>query len=330
MLTSIVATPIKMGGRILDQLNQEWILAFVLVAISAIVTLMNPRFLSEQNVSDVLTNSSYLAVAAIGAAIVILAGHIDISVGSLIGLLATLSGQLALGAAEGNYPLWLAFILPIFAGMLVGAVNGFLVAYLRIPSIVVTLGMLSILKGGLILWTSGEWIYNLPDSYQFAQESIFGIRVPIYFMFGIMLITGFWLRYTNSGRAVYAVGGNKQAAKLTGISERNVVMSVFVINGALVGIASLIYATQFNAIQSTAPAGLELLIISGAVIGGVSILGGSGTVIGAVLGTILLRTIDSAMIFAQVPQYWLMAVQGVLILVTVSLDIMRRNRQLQL
>jgi len=291
---------------------------------------MNPRFLSEQNVSDVLTNSSYLAVAAIGAAIVILAGHIDISVGSLIGLLATLSGQLALGAAEGNYPLWLAFILPIFAGMLVGAVNGFLVAYLRIPSIVVTLGMLSILKGGLILWTSGEWIYNLPDSYQFAQESIFGIRVPIYFMFGIMLITGFWLRYTNSGRAVYAVGGNKQAAKLTGISERNVVMSVFVINGALVGIASLIYATQFNAIQSTAPAGLELLIISGAVIGGVSILGGSGTVIGAVLGTILLRTIDSAMIFAQVPQYWLMAVQGVLILVTVSLDIMRRNRQLQL
>jgi len=330
MLTSIVATPIKMGGRILDQLNQEWILAFVLVAISAVVTLMNPRFLSEQNVSDVLTNSSYLAVAAIGAAIVILAGHIDISVGSLIGLLATLSGQLALGAAEGNYPLWLAFILPIFAGMLVGAVNGFLVAYLRIPSIVVTLGMLSILKGGLILWTSGEWIYNLPDSYQFAQESIFGIRVPIYFMFGIMLITGFWLRYTNSGRAVYAVGGNKQAAKLTGISERNVVMSVFVINGALVGIASLIYATQFNAIQSTAPAGLELLIISGAVIGGVSILGGSGTVIGAVLGTILLRTIDSAMIFAQVPQYWLMAVQGVLILVTVSLDIMRRNRQLQL
>lgn len=303
--------------------NQEFVIVAGLLALVVFVGISNPRFLAERNISDVLQGNAYIAVAAIGMSMVIITGNIDISVGSLIGALAVVSGNLALD----GWPIILAWLAPLVLGGLVGAFIGFLVAYLRIPSIVVTLGMLSIIKGLLIIATNGERVINLPEGYFLAQMRPFGIAMPIYFMVVMTIIASLWLRYSAFGRSLYAIGGNAEAAKLSGISEQRVIFQVFIINGVIAGIASVLYATQLSVIQATPPPALELTIITASVVGGVSILGGTGTVIGSTLAAILLNTIRSAMVFINVSPFWLRAVQGVLILATVLVDLIRRRRQ---
>ena len=210
---------------------------------------------------------------------------------------------------------------------MIGALIGFIVAYLRVPSIVVTLGMFSILKGILILWTNGQRVTDMPDGYFLSQMRPLGIGMPIYFMIGLTILAALWMRYSSLGRSFYAVGGNAEAARLSGISERQVVLKVFIINGIFVGIASVLYATQLSIIQATPPPALELFIITAAVVGGVSILGGKGSVIGATLAAILLNSIRSGMIFINISPFWIQAVQGALILITVLIDLIRRRRQ---
>jgi ribose/xylose/arabinose/galactoside ABC-type transport system permease subunit len=238
-------------------------------------------------------------------------------------VLATLSGSLAVA----GYPILVSWLVPLLVGALVTGFMGFLVAYLRIPSIVVTLGMLSILKGGLISVTGGAWITNLPEGYALAQMRPLGVPMPIWFMVVLTVAAALWMRYTATGRAIYAVGGNAEAARVSGISRRRTIMTVFLIHGVFVGIASVLFATQLSVIQSTVPPNLELTIITAAVVGGVSILGGTGTVVGATLAAILLAAIGSSLIFVSISPYWLRAVQGVLILATVLADLMRRRRQ---
>lgn len=305
-------------------ISQEIIIAISLIVLMIGVGLYNPRFLAERNISSILLGNAYVAVAAIGMTMVIISGNIDISVGSLIGVLAVISGQLAVA----GYPIWFSWFAPLIVGGIVGALNGFFVAYLRIPSIVTTLGMASILKGGLIIFTNGAWISDLPPGYALAQMRPLGIPMPIYFMIVLTIIAAFWMRYSASGRAIYAVGGNAEAARLSGISERGTIMRVFVLNGVIIGIASVLFSTQLSVIQSTVPPNLELLIITAAVVGGVSILGGIGTAIGATLAAILLSAIGSALVFVNVSPYWLRAVQGLLILTTVLFDLFRRYRQM--
>jgi ribose/xylose/arabinose/galactoside ABC-type transport system permease subunit len=313
--------------RLPFRLSQEVVLVFVIIALSLVAGAINPQFWRSNNVRDTLSNISYIAVAAIGMTMVIASGNIDISVGALIGCLATVSGLLAVRAPES--PLWLvlAYVAPPVLGALAGAVNGFLVAFLRIPAIVVTLGMFSIFQGALILTTRGNVIYDLPAGFTLAQQRPLGIPAPIYFMVILTIIGAVWMRYSTTGRAIYAVGGNKEAARLSGISERKIVMTAFILNGVTAGIATLLYATQQSVIQPTVPAGLELKIITACVVGGVSILGGTGTIVGAMLGSILINTIFSVLIFTDTSKYWIQAVQGVLILITVLVDMVRRQRE---
>lgn len=303
--------------------NQESAIIIALVILLLVVGLSNPRYLATRNILDVLQGNAYIAVAAIGMSMVIITGNIDISVGSLIGLLAVVSGRLVVGGA----PIWVSWLVPLILGAGVGAFIGFLVAYMRVPSIVVTLGMLSILKGILILWTNGERVTDMPDGYFLAQMKPLGISMPIWFMIVLTIVAAIWMRNSGIGRSFYAVGGNAEAARLSGISQRRVVMQVFMINGVFVGIASVLYATQLSIIQATPPPALELFIITSAVVGGVSILGGKGTVIGATLAAILLNAIRSGMIFINVSPFWIQAVQGALILITVLIDLIRRRRQ---
>src|ERR671919_1748296 len=303
--------------------SQEMVLLLSIVALFVVVGTINPRYVAERNLQSMFLGNAYIAVAAIGMSMVIISGNIDISVGSLIGVLATLSGTLAVS----GYPIIVCWLAPLVVGAMVTALMGFLVAYLRIPAIVVTLGMLSILKGGLISVTSGAWITNLPAGYALAQMRPLGIPMPIWFMVVLTASAALWMRYSAVGRAIYAVGGNAEAARLSGISRRRTIMTVFLIHGVFVGIASVLFATQLSVIQSTVPPNLELTIITASVVGGVSILGGTGTVIGSTLAAILIATIGSSLIFINVSPYWLRAVQGVLILLTVLADLWRRQRQ---
>jgi rhamnose transport system permease protein len=303
--------------------SQEAVLLGVIVLLFIVVGGINPRFLAERNLESVLLGNAYVAVAAIGMSMVIVSGNIDISVGSLIGVLATVSGSLAVAGA----PIIVSWLVPVGVSVLVMLVIGFMVAYLRIPSIVVTLGMLSILKGGLISATGGKWISNLPPGYNLAQNDLLGVPLPIYFMVGLTVGAAVWMRYSAAGRAIYAVGGNAEAARLSGISRERTLMMVFAIHGVFVGIAAILFATQLSIIQSTVPPNLELSIITASVVGGVSILGGTGTVIGSTLAAILIAAIGSSLIFVGISPYWLRAVQGTLILLTVLADLMRRRRR---
>jgi ribose/xylose/arabinose/galactoside ABC-type transport system permease subunit len=327
------------GSRLLRAIrgalgSQEGVLFLLIVLLLIGVGLYNPRYLAEANMKDVFAANAYVAVAAIGMSMVIITGNIDISVGALIGCLITLSGNLAVGLTDAGWPsvlaILIAWIAPLIGGMLVGALIGFFVAYLRIPAIVVTLGMFSILKGGLILVAGGNTVTDLPAGYSFAMEDLFGIPVPIYLMVCLTLVAAAWMRYSSTGRAMYAIGGNAEAARLSGIDTRRVLMITFILNGLMAGFCSVLLATQFNSIQATTPPGLELFIITSSVVGGVSILGGTGTVIGSTLASILVKAIASAMLFVNVSPYWIKAVQGVLILVTVLADVLRRRRQARL
>ena len=339
--------------------SQEALLLVSLVILMLSVGYESERFFGTRNMANIFSGNAYIAVAAIGMTMVIVSGNIDISVGSLIGVLATVSGEISV---YSNYPewvsadmvIWLAWLVPLVVGGFVGAVIGFIVTYMRVPSIVVTLGFLSILKGGLIFITNGKRITNMPDGYELAQMRplenltlpswlpdisiamfenfsleafLQQLTMPVYFMFFFTILAALWMRYSATGRAIYAVGGNKEAARLSGISETRTVMMVFITNGVFVGIASVLFATQLSVIQSTVPPNLELTIITATVVGGVSILGGTGTVIGAMLAAILLNAISRSLIFIDVSPFWTQAIQGVLILVTVLIDLYRRRRQ---
>ena len=304
--------------------SQEALLAFAIVGIAILVGLYNPRFLATRNLGDIVLGNAYIAVAAIGMSMVIVSGNIDISVGSLIGVLATISGSLAVAGV----PIILVWLTPLMVGILVMMLQGAVIAYLRIPAIVVTLGMLSILKGGLISVTGGRWITDLPQSFHLADIELFGILpMPVLIMVAATILAALWMRYSASGRAIFATGGNAEAARLCGVSPRRTVVMVFALHGLFAGIAALLFATQLKVIQSTVPPNLELTVITAAVVGGVSILGGVGTVVGSTLAAVLIAEIASALVFINVSPYWIHAVQGALILVTVVADILRRRRR---
>ena len=304
--------------------SQEGLLLLAIVALLVVVGTINPRFLAERNLWSIAQTSGYIAVAAIGMSMVIISGNIDISVGALIGVLATISGSVA----TSGLPVVLSWIVPVVAGIAATSLMGFFVAYLRIPSIIVTLGMLSILKGGLIVVTNGRWISDLPEGYQLAQMMVFGlVPMSVALMVVLTVAAAVWMRRSAGGRAIYAVGGNVEAARLCGISRERTIMKVFAIHGFFVGIAAVLFATQLSVIQSTVPPNLELTIITASVVGGVSILGGTGTVVGSTLAAVLLGGIGSSLIFVGVSPYWLRAVQGIMILVTVLADVLRRRRR---
>ena len=305
---------------VLNQQESVLVLAFVLVIVG--VTVLNQGFIAPTNLVDILYNSSYIGVAAIGMTMVIICGHIDISVGAALGLCATVAGKLAVAGV----PLGIVFAATILTGGVIGLVNGLLVAYCRIPAIVTTLGMASILKGGLILTTGGIWIYGLPPGFGISRQLILSVPVPICALIVFGIAFSLWLKYSAAGREIYAVGGNAEAARLSGLPVRRVTLGVFVLNGLLVGISAILYATNFTAIQSNVAPGFELTVITSAVIGGVSILGGTGTVAGALLGGILLQTIGTALVFLHIRAEWFLTVQGSLILLTILLDVYRRSK----
>ena len=325
-MSAVVLSPSRAArtGLLRRFASQEALLAIAVVGLALAVGLDNPRFLATRNLSDVLLGNAYIGVAAIGMSMVIISGNIDISVGALIGVLATISGSLAVAGA----PMVVAWLVPIVVGVAIMALQGVVVAYLRIPAIVVTLGMLSILKGGLISVTGGRWITDMPDSFHLADIEVFDILpMPVLIMVGATALAAYWMRYSASGRSIYATGGNPEAARLCGVSPPRVVVMVFALHGFFASIAALLFATQLKVIQSTVPSNLELTIITAAVVGGVSILGGVGTVIGSTLAAILIAEIASALVFINVSPYWIHAVEGMLILVTVIADILRRQRR---
>lgn len=302
----------------LSRYKREVSAALAYVALLVAVGVAAPSFFGAGNLRDMALNNAPVLLVAVGMTLVILVGEIDISVGSQFAVCSVAAGWLA----KEGVPVALLLPSVLLLGALMGAVNGALVGYLRLPSIIVTLAMLVAWRDALRWVTQGEWVQGLPPNFQWfglgqasAQWLIVGVAL------GVLAAFSWMLRNLGAGRAVYATGSDAEAARLAGIDPRRVVFGVFVLMGALTGLAALLNAVRFSAVPSNAGIGLELKAVAAVVVGGAAITGGRGTLVGTLIGAALLGTIGTALTFVGINPFWEKAIQGAIILAALVSDV---------
>jgi len=281
------------------------------VVLLALIGLVSPSFFSATNLRDLALNNAPVLLVAIGMTLVILVGEIDISVGSQFAVCSVAAGWLAKSGVS------MALLLPcvLAFGIAMGALNGFLVGHLRLPSIIVTLAMLSVWRDALRWVTQGAWVENVPGNFQwFGLGQTLGQWLIVIFSLLVLAAFSWLLRNLGVGRAIYAVGSDAEAARLAGIESHRVVFWVFAVTGALVGLAALLNAVRFGAVPSNAGIGLELKAVAAVVVGGTAITGGRGSLAGTLVGAALLGTIGTGLTFMGVNPFWEKAIQGGIIL----------------
>ena len=300
--------------------GREASVAAAIAVLAAVLAVVAPSYFAPDNLHDLFLANAPVLIVAIGATLVILTGHIDVSVGSLFAICGILAGVLA----KAGLPVWLAGLGACVAGALLGALNGGLVAYARIPSIVVTLATLVALRDGLRWATQGAWVHDLPAGFQWLGLTQRSYPFALAAAIALLLAAAVWsLRHLAAGRAVYATGSNREAARLAGLDTSLVVFAVFVIAGALTGLAAILNAVRFNQIPANAGLGLEMKVIAAVVVGGTAITGGRGSLVGTLLGVILLGMIGPALTFMGITAYWERAIQGAIILTAVAAGAVR-------
>ncbi len=303
--------------------SREASVALAIALLAGVLAFVAPGFFSRGNLADLFLGNVPVLIAAFGATLVILTGEIDISVGSVFAVCSIVAGL----AAQPGLPLAVAGLAAVTAGAALASVNGVLVAYAGLPSIVVTLATMVALRDGLRWGMEGAWVENLPSGFQWLGLGQAGYPLVAFAIAAIAFAVLAWtLRHVAAGRAVYATGSDAGAARLAGFNTSLVKFSVFAAAGALTGLAALLNAVRFNQIPSNAGIGLEMKVIAAVVVGGAAIRGGSGTVTGTLLGVVLLAAIGPALVFLGINPYWERAVQGAIILAAVGIDAVRAGR----
>ncbi|GAA4223735.1 rhamnose transport system permease protein [Streptosporangium album] len=290
----------------------------VLVAVTAGV---NGNFLSGQGMKDILLNASILVLLAVGQSVVVITRNIDLSVGSVVGLVAFTVGDFL--AADHGRGIVFAVVLGVAVGALCGLVNGLLVSFGRVPALVVTLGTLYVIQGLDHFIAHGRQInaVDLPPALlSLGNGTVLGVPYLPVIAVVAMLAVGYYLRSYPSGRDFYAIGSSPEAAGLAGIPVRRRVMGAYLFSGALAGLAGVLWLSRFGTVVADAANGWELQVVSAVVVGGVAITGGVGTVYGAALGALLLTTITSALVVLKVNPFWQQAITGALLLLAISVD----------
>jgi rhamnose transport system permease protein len=300
--------------------RREGSVALAIIVLGTALALVAPGFFARDNLADLFLANMPVLIGALGMTLVILTGHIDISVGSLFAICAVASGLLS----KAGLPLPLVALAVCAIGALLGSINGALVAWVRIPSIVVTLATMVAWRDGLRWATEGAWIQDLPASYQWLGTTarVYPLMVTA-IVVALQLGLSWALRHLAAGRAVYATGSSPDAARLAGIQTATVTFAVFALAGSLTGLAALLNSVRFNQIPSNTGLGLELKVIAAVVVGGTAITGGRGSATGTLLGVILLGAIGPALTFLGVSAYWERALQGAIILTAVAVDAVR-------
>jgi rhamnose transport system permease protein len=249
--------------------------------------------------------------------LVILVGEIDISVGSQFAICSVAAGLLA----KAGVPMFVMPVIVLGIGALLGALNGYLVGMLGLPSIIVTLAMLVAWRDALRWATEGAWVQNLPTNFQWFGLSAPAAQAMIMLTALAVLGAASWaLRHLRAGRSLYAVGSNEEAARLAGIDSKRTILYVFVLTGALVALGGVLNVVRFNVVPSNTGLGLELQAVAAAVVGGTAITGGRGSVVGTFIGVLLLGTIGTAMTYVGISPFWAKAIQGLIILAALVAD----------
>lgn len=297
--------------------NRELSAFFAIVALFVVLVALNPAYFSLQTLAMIFASSQILCLLALGATLVMLTRNIDVSVGSTVGLCA-----IAVGVALNNgYGLATAIAFALAIGALAGAFNGLLVVGLRIPAIVATLGTLGLYRGVMLLWTGGKWIEGLPDSLKSLSEPAFIGVSPLGWLVLALLLAGGWLlSRTDFGRDFYAVGDNLAAARQLGVAVNRTRMLAFTLNGMLAACAGILFAAQIGFVPNQTGSGLEMKAIAACVLGGISLLGGTGTLLGAFLGAFFLTQIDTVLVLFRLPAWWNDFIAGLVLLGVLVLD----------
>ena len=308
--------------------QREWGVLGLLLLTLAAVGLMNPAFAAPGNLRDMLTAAVPTVIVGCGLTFVIVLGEIDISVGSQMGLLATVMGMLT-SPTHAHWPVAAGVGVTLVLGMVLGLTNGLLVTYGRMPSIIVTLGMLTILHGVNLTLLNGQEITNIPSGLRvFGLGTVLAVPISVWTALAVALLAIGVARETPLGRRIYAAGSNPEAARLTGLSLPRLKLFAFTLTGFLTAVATVVSIPRLSVIESGIGQGFELLVVTCVVVGGTSISGGRGTIIGSVLAALLLGLVRPALIFLKLGEsaaYWEKAIQGAFILAAVLADHLGRR-----
>lgn len=321
------------GNSSLSIRAREVSIVIVILAIFGATSLYNHSFADPISVQELLSGASIYAMLAIGETLVIVTRNVDLSVGSVLGLSAYIVGDVF--AHNPHFPVFLGFFLGIGVGLVCGAVNGAIVTIAGVPSLVVTLGTLYLIRGVDAVFVNGIQIdpTSIPSGFiAVGSDNVFGI--PWLFVIATVLavVVGYAMRTFRSARDLYAIGSNPEAALLAGIPVRRRTFFTFVVSGGIAGFAGALWLAQFATVSSVAGLGYELIVVASVVVGGVAIFGGSGTVLGAALGALLLNTINQALVAARISAFWNEAVAGALLIGAIAFDrymFLRRDRSLR-
>ena len=304
----------------LIRFREAGISLFILILVVA-VTLRAPSFLSIDNFEDILLNISILVIVALAQTMVIITHGIDLSVSSMIGLV----GMMVAFVVKQNpeMPVVFAVVLGMALGAVLGTFNGLIITFGKVPPIIATLGTLSIYRGLVFFYSQGTWInsFELPASFkQLSKGTPLGLPNMVIIALLVAVIVYYFLNYTRTGRDIFAVGSNPDAAQFAGIRKQRITFLVYLISGLLSGLAAVLWVSRFESAQTNTALGFELQTVAASVVGGVSISGGVGTVTGVLLGALLLGIIQNSLTLIRISPFWQLAAQGLLILIAVISD----------
>jgi ribose/xylose/arabinose/galactoside ABC-type transport system permease subunit len=311
-------------------------LIFLLV-LMAVFALLEPRFVSSVNLFNVMRQVSITGLLAIGMTFVILTAGIDLSVGSLLAFAGLAAAAVAKGGLQDRFTVgddaigygWpLALLAAVAIGLVGGYLQGLAITRLKVPPFVVTLGGMSAFRGAALLFAAGGPISGFqPDFTWWGQGRILTVPVPVIIFLSAAVIAHVVLRYTRFGRRVYAVGGNPEAARLAGLNVSGVICSVYVIMGLFVGLGAFVLAARLNSAEAVAGTGYELTVIASVVIGGTSLFGGSGSIFGTVIGTLLIGVLLNGLVLMNVSSYIQQIIIGIIIVLAVAFDTFAKSRR---
>jgi len=303
-----------LAGRIRDL---ALLPALVVLVIAG--ALVSPAFLTQANITTILTSSAALALVVLAESLIIITGKFDLSLESTAGFAPAIGALVVLPVASNGFglelPTFVGILLVLAIGALVGFVNGFLIVRLQLNAFIVTLAMLIILRGMLVGASKGRTLFDLPDAfYALMIVTFLGIPLAVWLAALAFLIAGIVLKYHRLGRALYAIGGNPEAARAAGIRVERITWGVYVLAGVLASIGGLVITGYVGAISANQGNGMIFTVFAAAVIGGISLDGGKGTMFGALTGVLLLGVVQNLLTLAQVPSFWIQAIYGAIIL----------------
>jgi rhamnose transport system permease protein len=316
-----IGTPRRGFGKLALKFRVGGVLVFLAI-LAAIFSILSQQFLTAQNLSAIVANAAILAIVAAAQAVVLITRNVDVSVGSMMGFAAYLTADFAANH-PGVGPILI--VMPLVIGMGLGAINGLLVAYGQVSSLIATLGTMSLYRGMTYIYAAGQEVTSnrLPRWMIEMVDMRIGV-IPILAIISVVIVAllAIFLRYYPIGRRIYAVGSNPVASAYFGLRTERIVFLAFVISGALCGLAGFLYAARVGTVTVILASGWELSSLAAAVIGGVSVTGGSGTVAGAAIGAVVLATIDNGLVLLRVPEFWRMFIQGTAIIGAATADVL--------